>query len=234
MNRKPDTSLSDSAVIPFEMITMQSLGAFMLFGGIDQATSYEACEFIIKANLLKQGGDPLTFIINSEGGSVNDGFAIIDVMETSRLPIHTVGTGLIASMALLISSAGHKGTRTLTKNTEIMAHQWMGGMEGKFHELMAVTNEHLRLKQLFVQHFLRHSTMAEKQINDVLFAPSDRWLSPKECKKYGLCDQITEYLEVPNFVRPAPVEKKKKKKKKDKDAQIVWTSGDVDASVDGA
>lgn len=185
--------------VPYEMISLQSLGAYMLFGGIDQHTAYDACEFIIKANMLKAVDAPLTFLINSEGGNVNDGFAIIDVMETSRLPVQTVGTGLIASMALLILSAGHKGTRTITKNTEIMAHQWMGAMEGKFHELMAVTNEHVRLKGLFVDHFLRHSTMSERQINDVLFAPSDRWLTPAECKKFGLVDRVSEYLEAPKI-----------------------------------
>jgi ATP-dependent Clp protease protease subunit len=193
------------------MISLQSLGAYMLFGGVDQGTAYEACEFIIKANMLQATENPLTFIINSEGGHVNDGFAIIDVMETSRLPVQTVGTGLIASMALLILAAGHKGTRTITKNTEIMAHQWMGGMEGKFHELMAVTNEHIRLKSLFVDHFLRHSNMNEKQINDVLFAPSDRWLSPAECKKFGLCDRVTDYLDIPQIPKVPRVRKSAKK-----------------------
>lgn len=202
---------SEQISVPYEMITLQSLGAYMLFGGIDQATSYETCEFIIKANMLQATSTPLTLLINSEGGSVNDGFAIIDVMETSRLPIQTVGTGLIASMGLLISAAGHKGTRTITKNTEIMAHQWAGGMEGKFHELMAVTDEYHRLKRLFVQHFLRHSTMTEKQINDVLFSPSDRWLTPAECKKFGLCDRVTEYLDIPQpAIAKAPRAVKKK------------------------
>ena len=147
--------------------------------------------------MLQLNNDPLTFLINSPGGDVNDGFAIIDIMETSRVPIHTIGTGLIASMGLLILSAGEKGKRVLTKNTQVMAHQWMSGVEGKFHELMAVTNEHMRLKQMFINHVLRHSNMTEKQINDVLFSPSDRWLTPQECKKFGLVDHVTEFLEVP-------------------------------------
>jgi hypothetical protein len=40
--------------------------------------------------------------------------------------------------------------------------------------------------------------MNEKQINDVLFAPSDRWLTPQECKKFGLCDRVTDYLDIPD------------------------------------
>lgn len=199
MRRSNNQDSGEQHVVPYEMISLQSLGAYMLFGQIDQHSAFETCEFVIKANILQAQDNPITLIVNSEGGHVNDGFAIIDVMETSRIPIQTVGTGLIASMALLIVSAGHKGTRTLTKNTEIMAHQWAGGVEGKFHELMAVTNEHLRLKAMFVSHFKRHSTMSEKQIIDVLFSPSDRWLTPTECKKYGLVDKVTEYLDVPDL-----------------------------------
>jgi ATP-dependent Clp protease protease subunit len=114
-------------------------------------------------------------------------------------------------MGLLILSAGQKGSRVLTKNAQVMAHQWWGGMEGKFHELMAVTSEHQRLKQMFVNHFVRHSKMTEKQVNDILFSPSDRWLTPQECKKYGLIDHITDYLEVPS-ASPARVKKKSVKK----------------------
>lgn len=201
--------------LPYDMISLESLGSFMLFGPIDGNTAFATCDFVIKANMLQQNMDPLTFLINSPGGDVNDGFAIIDIMETSRLPIHTVGTGIIASMALLILSAGDKGSRVLTKNTQIMAHQWMSGVEGKFHELIAVTNEHMRLKQMFINHFLRHSTMTEKQINDVLFSPSDRWLTPQECKKFGLVDHVTEFLEVP-YPKPtrAPAAPKAKPKAK--------------------
>lgn len=205
----PSSSQTHEMGLPYDMISLESLGSFMLFGPIDGNTAFATCDFVVKANMLQQNMDPLTFLINSPGGDVNDGFAIIDIMETSRLPIHTVGTGIIASMALLILSAGEKGSRVLTKNTQIMAHQWMSGVEGKFHELMAVTNEHMRLKQMFIDHFKRHSNMTEKQINDVLFSPSDRWLTPQECKKFGLVDHVTEFLEVPKPPKPKALSKAK-------------------------
>lgn len=191
----------EQAAVPYEMITLPSLGAFMLFGSIDECTSFTACEFIIKANLLQPRDAALTFFINSEGGNSHDGFAIIDVMETSRLPVQTVGTGLIASMALLVMVTGHKGTRTITKNTEVMAHQFTSELSGKMHELLALTDECIRLEQTFIEHFKRHTFLTEKQIRDVLLAPSDRWLSPLECKKLGLCDRVTEFLEVPKLVK---------------------------------
>lgn len=210
MRKNESPMLGGEMSIPYEMISLESLGSFMLFGEIATATSFSACEFVIKANMLQQNSNPLTFLINSPGGSVSDGFAIIDLMETSRLPVQTIGTGVIASMGLLILAAGEKGSRVITKNTSIMAHQWFGGVEGKFHELMAVTEEHKRLRQTFINHFLRHSTMTEKQIIKILFSPSDRWLTPKECLKFGLVDRITDYLEIPK----EPVKKKTAKRSK--------------------
>lgn len=199
--------------IPYDMISLESLGTFMLFGPIEGNTAFATCDFIIKANMLQQNNNPLTFLINSPGGDVNDGFAIIDTMETSRLPVQTIGSGLIASMALLILCAGAKGHRVLTKNSQVMAHQYATGMEGKFHEMMAVKDEHIRLKQLIINHFLRHSTMTEKQINEILFAPSDRWLTPQECKKFGLVDHVTDYLEVPQSASKVKVKNPKRVKK---------------------
>lgn len=187
--------------IPYDMISLESLGAFMLFGPIDREASHATCSFLIKENLLNDDPEGLTMFINSEGGSVTDGFAIIDVMETSKMPITTVGMGLIASMGLLIFTAGHKGTRTLCKGTEVMAHQFWAAMEGKQHELVAAHAAQVRLERQFIDHYLRHSKMSEKQIKDILFGPTDRYLTPAECVKYGLADLVTETHDAPQTKR---------------------------------
>jgi len=187
--------------IPYDMISLESLGAFMLFGPIDREASYATCTFLIKENLLSDDPEGLTLFINSEGGNVTDGFAIIDVMETSKMPITTIGMGQIASMGLLIFSAGAKGSRTLCKGTEVMAHQFWAAMEGKQHELLAATEAHRRLERQFIEHFLRHSKMSEKQIKDILFSPTDRYLTPAECVKYGLADLVTETHDAPSTKR---------------------------------
>jgi ATP-dependent protease ClpP protease subunit len=107
------------------------------------------------------------------------------------------------SMGVLLLSGGAKGMRSLTKNAEVMAHQFAGYFAGKQHELIATQNAYKLLEAKFVQHFLRHSTMTERQIRDVLFAPSDRYLTPNECKKYGLVDRVVEYFDTPQ-VPPKP------------------------------
>ena len=177
-------------IVTLDSFTMSSLGAHMIFEEIDEVSSLKTCEFLLKANMVLDGSNPITMFINSGGGSVTDGWAIIDVMNTSHIEIQTVAIGLIASMATLIFTAGTPGRRIMTPNTAIMTHQFSSVLYGKEHELIATRKFHDNLSDQIIQHFLRHSKMSEKQIRDVLLRESDTWLEPKECLKYGLCDKI--------------------------------------------
>ena len=184
----------EQQILALDSISLQAMGSMLLFGEINEIASYRAIEFIIKSNMVLDPAIPLTLFVNSPGGNVSDGFSIIDVMKTSRLKIQTVSTGLVASMGLLIAAAGTKGKRIVTKNTEIMAHQFYAMAAGKRHELMAQQVYHERLERQFLGFFKENTAMTDKQIKDILFSPSDRWLTPKECVKYGIFDSISEYL----------------------------------------
>lgn len=184
----------EQQMIPLDGISLNTLGAHLLFGEINTPSVYQAVNFIIKSNFVFDHDTQLTMIVNSPGGSVSDGFALIDVMETSRLDITTVGIGQVASMGVLIVSAGTKGKRIITKNTEIMAHQFSTMVYGKYHELVASQKYHEQLEKMFVKHFMKHTTMSEKQVKDIMFSPTDRWLTPAEAKKYGICDEVREHM----------------------------------------
>lgn len=188
---------SDGTVRDFNDISIEALGAHVLFGYVDPESMRAATTFILKANQIFKPSQELTIFLNTLGGDCYDGFAFIDVMEISRNPIKIVGLGNIVSMGVLILAAGNKGRRVITKNTQVMAHQFSSGTKGKFHEIMADFRAELYLRKQFIEHFKRHSTMNEKQIEEVLFGPSDRWLSPAECKKFGLVDHIVD--ELPDF-----------------------------------
>lgn len=189
-----DEQSQGGGIMPMEAVSLNTLGAHLLFGEINTPAVYQAINFIIKSNFMFDPSTNLTMIVNSPGGSVSDGFALIDVMQTSRLPIHTVGLGQVASMGVLIITAGTKGNRVITKNTEIMAHQFSTMVYGKYHELVASQKYHKDLERIFIKHFLAHTNMTEKQIKDIMFSPTDRWLTPKEAKKYGICDEVREYI----------------------------------------
>lgn len=177
-------------IVTMENLTLQALGTHMLFDEIDSTSAKAACEFIIKANMVFESSAPLVLLINSPGGSVSDGWAIVDVMATSAIPLNTVIIGEAASMAAIIFVGGTKGFRYMTHNSYMMTHQFWGIMSGKSHELLAVRKLHDDIDRKFIDHFKRNSKMSEKQIREILLHQSDSWLEPKECLKYGLCDKI--------------------------------------------
>ena len=175
-----------------DSFSLQSIGAYMLFRGVDEDSAQDLCEFIIKSNYVLPQDQPLTLLINSPGGGVYDGFGIIDLMECSRLKIQTVAIGVVASMAALIFTAGTKGMRTMSKNSFIMTHQFYNWFEGRYHEFVASRAHEDELQQRFIQHFVRHSKMTAKQVEDVLLSSADRWINAKDVLKYGLCDRIQD------------------------------------------
>lgn len=175
-----------------DMVSLSSLGAYMFFEEVDSDTVKPLCEFIIKSNFVFEKDVPLTIFLNSPGGSAYDGWSAIDMMESSRLKICTVGVGLIASMAAVMFTAGTPGMRIMTPNAYMMTHQFSDCMEGKFHELVAHREHHDDLHDKFVSHFVKRSKMTAKQVNDILLGKTDKMLSPKECLKYGLCDIVKQ------------------------------------------
>jgi ATP-dependent Clp protease protease subunit len=167
-------------------------GIYLLTGDVDESKCEEAIRFVLEAN-LNNGHDYLTMIINSPGGYVNAGFSLIDVMNGSRAEIRTVGLGILASMGLLIFIAGKKGRRSLTPNTMVMSHQWSGLRWGKEHELLACQRGDDILTSMIFRHYKRHTGLSDKEIRKYLLPPSDVWLSAKEAKRLGLCDEVKEF-----------------------------------------
>lgn len=194
---------SDGTRIDFNDISLESLGTHLVFGDVDSDTMKEAISFILKSNLLFNDKREITLFLNTCGGSCYDGFSLIDVMEISRLPVKTIGSGNIVSMGVFLLCAGTKGRRVMTKNTQVMAHQFSDENYGKFHELVSAFKANLYLEQQSITHFIKHTSMNEKQVRDILFGPTDKWLSPSECKKYGLVDHVIDELPDFNLALPA-------------------------------
>lgn len=169
---------------------------YLLMDGIDQESCAQAMHWIIDQNLLAERArypkDHLTLIINSPGGAVHSCFALMDCMNMSRLPVYTVGLGMIASCGLLIFMNGVKGHRTLTPNTSILSHQYSWGSRGKEHELYAVVKEFEMSTERLINHYKRCTGLPETKIRKILLPPQDIWLSAEEAKKYKIADHIVE------------------------------------------
>ena len=165
-------------------------GIYLFMDVVSPDTCKDVMEFILKQNAEKKRKKKLQLMICSPGGDMPSCFALIDVMKGSRIPIHTVGLGCIASCGLLLFITGEKGYRTLTPNTSILSHQFSWGNWGKEHELFAQVKEFELSTKRMLDHYQKCTGLTEKQIREFLLPPEDVWLSAKEAKKLGICDKV--------------------------------------------
>jgi len=173
--------------------SLEDAGVIFLNGDIDDATCGAAIRFILEANINPpelRAYDHITLFINSWGGYCHSGFGLIDVMAGSKVPVRTVAIGAIASMGFMIFIAGEKKTRILTPNTMIMSHQWSGQSLGKQHELIAGQKEIDIQRDIVMKHYIKHTGLARKKIEEKLLPASDVWLTAAEAKKLGICDIV--------------------------------------------
>lgn len=164
----------------------------LLMEDISLASCKPVIEWIFEANFAEEKPQSLNLIICSPGGDLSAGFALVDVMKGSSIPVYTIGIGQIASAGLLIFLAGERGKRVLTPNTSILSHQYTWGSFGKHHELMAANKEFDLTNQRLVNHYKKTTGMNEKQIRELLLPPHDIWLTSNEAKEMGICDVVKE------------------------------------------
>ena len=126
--------------------------------------------------------------INSPGGSVYDGLAIIDTMNYIEPDVQTIGIGLQASMGAMLLSSGAKGKRFCLPNARIMIHQPSSGTEGKITDQEIALKEGIYLKKLLAEMFAKNTGKKYDQV--VKDMDRDNWMSAEEAKKYGIIDEI--------------------------------------------
>ncbi|ANQ07991.1 ATP-dependent Clp protease proteolytic subunit [Plasmodium coatneyi] len=134
--------------------------------------------------------DDIKIYINSPGGSINEGLAILDIFNYIKSDIQTISFGLVASMASVILASGKKGKRKSLPNCRIMIHQPLGNAFGHPQDIEIQTKEILYLKKLLYNYL---STFTN-QTTETIEKDSDRdhYMNALEAKKYGIIDEVIE------------------------------------------
>jgi ATP-dependent Clp protease, protease subunit len=126
--------------------------------------------------------------INSPGGSVYAGLGMYDTMQFVTPDIATICTGMAASMAAVLMSAGSPGKRTALKHARIMMHQPSGGAGGQASDIEITVKEVKKLKNELYEVLAYHTGQPiEKVAED---CSRDYWLTATEAKEYGLVDEV--------------------------------------------
>ncbi|MGC5325260.1 ATP-dependent Clp endopeptidase proteolytic subunit ClpP [Brevibacillus sp. SYSU BS000544] len=130
--------------------------------------------------------------INSPGGSVTAGLAIMDTMQFIKPDVSTICIGMAASMGAMLLVAGAKGKRYALPNSEVMIHQPHGGSRGQASDIK------IQAEQILKYRALLNGIIAERsgQPLEKVERDSDRdyFLSAFEAKEYGLIDAVIEKL----------------------------------------
>ena len=128
--------------------------------------------------------------INSPGGSVYDGLAIIDTMNYIEPDVQTIGIGLQASMGAMLLACGAKGKRFVLPNARVMIHQPSSGTEGKITDQEIALKEGILLKKKLAEIFAERTGKSLKQVERDM--DRDNWMSAQEALEYGIIDGVIE------------------------------------------
>ncbi len=156
----------------------------------DQVTS-DTANIVIAQLLHLAYEDPkkdIKLYINSPGGSVYDGLAIIDTMNYIEPDVQTIGIGLQASMGAMLLSSGAKGKRFALPNARIMIHQPSSGTEGKITDQEIALKEGIYLKKVLIDIMAKNTGKDAKTIEKDM--DRDNWMSAEEAQKYGIIDEV--------------------------------------------
>ena len=126
--------------------------------------------------------------INSPGGSVTAGLAILDTMQFIKSDVSTICVGMAASMASHLLAAGAKGKRYALPNAEVMIHQPHGGFEGQASDIEITAKQILKLRHRLNEIFSKNTGQKLAQVEKDM--DRDFFMDTTEAKKYGIIDAI--------------------------------------------
>ena len=151
----------------------------------------EMANAIVAQLLFLQAEDSkkeISMYINSPGGSVTAGLAILDTMRMVKCPVATYCVGQAASMGAILLSAGEKGKRHALPNARIMIHQPWGGAQGKASDIEITAKEILRLKEILNGILADASGKTLEEVTKD--TDRDHFMSAEEAKKWGIVDKV--------------------------------------------
>ncbi|MGI6423527.1 MAG: ATP-dependent Clp protease proteolytic subunit [Candidatus Dojkabacteria bacterium] len=132
--------------------------------------------------------EDIQMFINSPGGLINAGMAILDTMNYIKCDVSTIAVGLAASMGSFLLTHGTKGKRFALPNSKIHIHQPLGGVEGQASDIAIEAQEILKIREQLYKMLAKQTGQSVKQIEKD--ADRDKYFTAYEAKEYGLVDKV--------------------------------------------
>ena len=158
---------------------------------VGSAINDQVANVVVAQLLYLSREDPekaIQMYINSPGGSIYAGMAILDTMQMIPNKISTVAVGVTASFGTVLLAGGEKGQRYALPHATIHLHQPLGGAEGQATDIEIMAKEIMRLKKDLNEYFSERTGQPIEVIaNDT---ERDHYMTAAEAVKYGLIDKV--------------------------------------------
>ena len=162
---------------------------------LSEDVNHVTASLIIAQMLFLESEDPdkeISFYINSPGGSITDGMAIVDTMNYIKCPVSTICVGMAASMGSVLLASGEKGKRFATPNSEILIHQPLisGGLAGQTTEIKIHADHMVKTREKLNKLLSEKTGQSLEQIEKD--TERDHYMTAQEALEYGLIDEIID------------------------------------------
>lgn len=140
--------------------------------------------------LAERSHDPIRIVIHSQGGHVEAGDTIHDVIQLIRPQVRILGTGWVASAGAVIFAAARREQRMALPNTRFLLHQPLGGVGGSASDVEIEARQILAMRQRLNAIFARATGQTlEKIARDT---ERNHWMNAEEARAYGLVGSIVQ------------------------------------------
>ena len=158
----------------------------LIYGGINQELAKEVSSQLLLLATLSD--DPITIFINSQGGHVEAGDTIHDMIKFVKPEVKVIGTGWVASAGITIFLAANKKNRYSLPNTRFMIHQPAGGVQGQSTEIQIEAREIVKMRERVNRLIAKATGQTYEKVSE----DTDRnyWMTAEEAVQYGIVSKI--------------------------------------------
>lgn len=166
-------------------------------GEINEESAVDFTDKILDLNL--ESNEPITVLINSNGGEINSGLLMYDAIVGSKAPIRMICRGKAYSMGAVLFACANE--RYMLPNSELMLHQPMlgGRVSGNASSIKSISDSMLETKKKINKLLAKHTKKTEEEIDEA--TSFDHYFSPEESIEFNLCDEIIEFSKVIDFIK---------------------------------
>nr|WP_298053248.1 ATP-dependent Clp protease proteolytic subunit [uncultured Lachnoanaerobaculum sp.] len=166
-------------------------------GEINEESAVDFTDKILDLNL--ESNEPITVLINSNGGEINSGLLMYDAIVGSKAPIRMICRGKAYSMGAVLFACANE--RYMLPNSELMLHQPMlgGRVSGNASSIKSISDSMLETKKKINKLLAKHTKKSEEEIDEA--TGFGHYFSPDESIEFNLCDEIIEFSKVIDFIK---------------------------------